>query len=308
MRIVLFAHENSGVKALQELKRNERDIVRTYTHPPNMDTHEKIWYESVTKECKKYNVPVVEKISLTEQDEKEIQHLAPDIILSIGWRRLIPKTIFQIPRFGSVNIHGGLLPKYRGFSPINWAIINGETEIGITAHYIVEDVDAGDIILQRKLSVNVDETAYDVYKKILSQVPDVVTNTLSLIEKHRVKPKKQNHTKGFICTRRFPDDGKIDWSQDRTKVYNLVRALSDPFPNAYCFYNEKKIYIKKAKLTNEDFRGMQGRICSIRDDGVIVTCGNDHTKNQSVLITEIAIEDKIFKPRDYFKKLWLQLT
>lgn len=308
MKIILFAHENSGIKTIQELRRSKHTIVNVYTHPLHMDKHEKVWYESVRKECEKYSIPVVERTTLTDQDVDEIRRVMPDVILSIGWRRLIPKSIFQIPKYHAVNIHGGLLPKYRGFAPINWAIINGETEVGITSHYIDEEIDTGDIILQRKISISFEDTAYDVYKKILSLVPNVVKETLSLIESQKVKPIIQKNIKeGFICTRRFPVDGKIDWSQDRIKVYNLIRALSDPYPNAYCFYNEEKIYIKKAKLSDDDFRGMAGRINAIRDDGIIVTCGTEYHKNQAILITEIATEEKTYRPKDYFKKLWVNL-
>jgi methionyl-tRNA formyltransferase len=117
----------------------------------------------------------------------------------------------------------------------------------------------------------------------------------------------QNKNSGFIVTKRFPLDGKINWKKDRKNIHNQIRALSDPYPNAFCTYNNKKILIKESKICKEDYRGMPGRICSIASSGVVVTCGEDSSKNQSLLITKIEINKKIFQANEYFTKLWCDL-
>ena len=135
----------------------------------------------------------------------------------------------------------------------------------------------------------------------------MITESLSLIESGSVKPRTQKNIKGFICSKRFPADGKISWLCDRFKIYNLIRALSDPYPNAFCFFRDKKIYIKKAMLSKDDYRGFPGRICAKKDDGIIVTCGTNHQENQGLLITEIEIDGHAYKSNEYFQKLWESL-
>ena len=271
-----------------------------------MDKHEDVWYESVAKTCSKYKIPFAEKTTVTEEDMKIFNDLSPDLMLSVGWRRIIPKYIFEIPKLGTINMHEGLIPQYRGFAPINWSIINGEKEIGITLHYLDETADTGDILLQKKIPIKIEDTASDVYNKLLELVPEVISEILTLIESNKIKSIPQKNLKGFFCSRRFPEDGKIDWFENRISVYNKIRALSDPYPNAFCYTDNQKIFVKKAQLINEDFRGPGGRVCAIRKDGIIVTCGNNHKENQAILITEISTEEKSLEPNEFFK-LWTQL-
>lgn len=303
MKLVIFAHQNWGVECIKELI-HKHEILYVFTHPLDMDRHEKVWYSSVKEECISLNIPVEEKINASDIDTTKIKQLNPDLILSLGWRRLLPNSIFEIPKHGTINLHDSLIPNYRGFAPINWAIINGEKEVGITTHYIDEGIDTGKIILQKKIIVNLDDTAYDVYKNLLAFSPKLILDTLEMIEQGNISLSIENNTKGFFCSRRFPDDGKINWKDDRINVYNLIRALCDPYPNAFCFYKGNKVLIKKSKLINDDFRGMPGKICSITDTGIIVTCGNDHTKNQAILITVIQSNGKLYKANEFIFKLW----
>lgn len=306
MKIILFAFTNWGIKGLQTLIQKNHEILCVYTHPMNMDKNEKIWFGSVKEECEKNNIPVKEKTKLEENDERFIKKLNPDIIFSLNWRRLLPKSIYEIPKNGTINIHAGYLPKYRGFAPINWAIINGEKEIAVTAHYIDETADTGDIVTQKKIDVRLEDSATDVYNYALNILPKVIVETISNIESG-IKPKSQKNVKGFLCVKRFPEDGRINWILDRFQVYNLIRALSDPFPNAFCFFDGTKILVRKAKLMDDDYRGPPGGVYNISEEGIVVTCGNNHKENQAILITEIAVNNKTMNPKDYFKKLWAKL-
>ena len=308
MKIVLFGHQNWGVKAVNVFSELGMDIAKVFTHPLDMDEHEKVWYESVKEICDKKGIPVEERTKLTNDDVKEITSIKPDIIFSAGWRRLLPKSIFQIPKLGTLNLHDSLIPKYRGFAPINWAIINGEKEVGLTIHYIDEGIDTGDIILQEKIDVEISDTAYDAYLKLLEISESMLKKVINMIQSGEIKIISQDSNSGFFCSRRFPADGRIDWKKDRIQVYNLIRALSEPYPNAFFFFEDKQIFVKEAKLVSNDFRGPPGRICSIDDEGIIVTCGIDHTKNQALLITRIATEEKTYSPHEYFNKLWAELS
>jgi len=308
MKIVLFAHQNWGVEIIKELSHSKHEIQFVFTHPLDMDKHETVWYNSVKNECDKLSIKVVEKNSVNDDDSETIKKLNPDLILSIGWRRLLPKSIFKIPKFGTVNLHDSLIPFYRGFAPINWAIINGENETGITTHFIDEGIDTGNIILQKKIMIDFKDNAFEVYQKLLKLSPQLIIETLQLIEHGKIKPNKQKNSEdGFFCSRRFPNDGKINWHLDRISVYNLIRALCDPYPNAFFNYNDKKIFIKKAELSKEDFRGPPGRITAISDGGITVTCGTNHKENQGLVITEISVQDSILHPKNFFNKLWENL-
>ena len=308
MKLVLFAHQNWGIKAIDTFSKMDIEIAKVFTHPLDMDKHEKVWYDSVKEKCDSLKIPVTEKTSITNSDINEIKSINPDLIFSVGWRRLLPESIFQIPKFGIFNLHDSLIPKYRGFAPINWAIINGENETGLTIHYIDKGIDTGDILLQKKIDIKLQDTAFDIYKKLLDISSDMMHEIIIQIENNKLNPQSQsNMQKGFFCCRRFPRDGKINWNEDRSKTYNLIRASSDPYPNAFFFFEDKKYYVKKAVLLHDDFRGPAGRICSITKDGIIVTCGSDSTKNQAILISEISHNDKIFNPSDIFDKLWEEL-
>ena len=306
MRIVLFAHTNLGVACIRKLINTNNEILLVFTHPSNADKNEKVWYESVRDECMNKNILVQERTKLTEEDYKKIKDLNPDIIFSINWRRIIPSNIIKIPKCGSLNIHAGLLPKYSGFSPINWAIINDEKEIGITVHYMDETVDTGDIVLQRKIQVGITDDIKIIFEKVLEIYPNMILDAINFVEAGK-NPIKQDKMKRFWVSRRMPKDGRIDWSQNRKQIYNLIRALVDPFPNAFCYYKKQKIYIKKATLFEEDFRGMPGRISSITEKGVVVTCGTNHNESQAILIIEIATEEKTIKANKFFNTLWEDL-
>lgn len=304
MDIVLLTHQNWGIEAINAILKTNHKIVRVYTHSSGMDKHEKSWHKSVKNHCEELKIPVFERKNLSEEDIPELEKISPDILFSIHWRRLLSKSLIDIPKIGCINIHPALLPKYRGHSPINWTIINGEKETGITIHFIDENADTGDIILQKKINIESTDTAYDLYKKTISLYPTMISEVLDLIESKNYKVINQKEIKGFFCSKRYPDDGKIDWSQDRESIYNMIRGLSDPYPNAFFIFEEKKIFVKSAKLVEDDYRGPPGRICARRTNGIIVSCGTNFSENQSLLISEIEVEGQIYKANEYFTKLW----
>jgi len=306
MKIIPFAFTNWGLKGVETLISKNHEVPFVFTHPLTMDKNENVWFDSINELCNKNGIPIKETISLNNDDKKLIKELNPDLIISLNWRRLLPSSIYRLPPKGTINIHAGYLPKYRGFAPINWAIINGETEIAVTSHYIDETVDTGDIVFQKKIDVSLNETAYDVYEKALLSLPEVVNKSVLQIESGTVKPISQKNLKGFLCVKRFPEDGQINWKLNRIQIYNLIRALSDPFPNAFFYNNNEKIFIKKAELIEDDIRGPPGRVYRT-EDGIIVTCGYNHKENQALLITEISVKEKTMNPKEYFTKLWHKL-
>lgn len=308
MKVVLFAHQNWGLKAIDAFTQSNIEIVKVFTHPLDMDMHENVWYDAISPYCEQKNIVVSERTKLTDEDVAEIQSLQPDLIFSAGWRRLLPDSLFSIPKHGVLNLHDGKIPEYRGFAPINWAVINGEDKLGITIHYIDEGIDTGDIILQKEIPLSLHETAFDGYNKLLELSTTMIVDVIKMIKENKVVRTSQNILKpGFFCSRRFPHDGKINWNSNPIQIYNLIRALCDPYPNAFFIFENKKYYVKEAKLEQDDYRGTPGRISAIKENGIVVTCGNDHKSNQSILLTKISDGEQVYDANKLFSKLWVDL-
>jgi methionyl-tRNA formyltransferase len=161
---------------------------------------------------------------------------------------MIPKEMLNIPKYGAINMHGSLLPKYRGRCPINWVIINGETETGVTLHYMIEKPDAGDIIAQKRCRIDLEDTAFTLLSKIERAAAELLKETLPLIKESKNKRVKQDLSKGSYFGGRKPEDGRIDWNKKTVEIYNLIRAVTHPYPGAYAFYKGSKVFVWKASI------------------------------------------------------------
>ncbi|KKL85181.1 hypothetical protein LCGC14_1957280, partial [marine sediment metagenome] len=197
-------------------------------------------------------------LDIVKKVEEHVYNIKPDIIFVAGWRYKIPKEQYSIPSKGCIVFHDSLLPKYRGFAPMNWAIINGEKQIGATMFYIADEIDSGDVITQRSVDVELLDTAESLEKAIAKFYTDMLEGILLVIESGQVNRRPQDHSKATYTCKRTPEDGLIDWRQSSMQIYNLIRGLSYPYPNAFTYLNGKKIYIGKAKL-NES-KNYVGRI------------------------------------------------
>jgi len=317
MKVIVLANQDWGITAIEIFRKLDIEILKVFTHPVTMDPNDTVWYNSVKKKCEEYKISVSERTTLQNEDIERIEEMKPDVLFSINWRRLISKKLINIPKHGCINIHPSLLPKYRGISPLNWAVLNGEKETGVTVHYIDESADTGDIIIQKKIPILFEDTTADIYQKALNIYPELLTETIEMIRNGCVKPINQKTLEaGFFVSKRFPNDGKIFWNFDRLKIYNLIRGLCDPYPNAFFIYNGETFHVKEAKLSEIDFRGPPGRVCAINDKEMVVTCGTDHSRNQGLTITKIVLAPQhtfSFLPeneiniKEKFTKLWINL-
>lgn len=242
--------------------------------------------------AKSNNIPCTKKKKLKDEDYDMIKKLSLDFIIVCGWRTLIKPEINQYIKIGLIAAHDSLLPKYRGFAPLNWAIINGEEKTGVTL-FIINDgeVDSGDIILQKEVAIGKEENIVDVYNKIISATIDsyieiinkyIVSGTLSTI--------KQNEQDATYTCKRVPKDGYIDWNKTSGEVYNLIRALVYPYSGAFFFYNGNKYEVRDASIGPQNHKifsgNIPGRVISILEDGVEVLC-----KKGTILIKEIYNEE-----------------
>ena len=173
---------------------------------------------------------------------------------------MIRAEVLAIPHRGALNLHGSYLPKYRGRVPVNWAVINGETETGATLHYMVEKPDAGDIVEQQKVPIAFTDTAFDVFGKVTEAAVAVIARAWPLLRDGTAQRVAMDLTAGSYFGGRKPADGRIDWSKEAVQIYNLVRGVTHPYPGAFCFLNGRKITIWSAKPS--EGQAQPGRILS----------------------------------------------
>ena len=243
-RIVLFAYSEVGCVCFEQLLKDGANVVLVFTHED--DPNEEIWFRSVKKIAEDNDIPVRTASKIGETEFDELRKADPELIFSFYYRAMIPKEVLELPRLGAYNIHGALLPKYRGRACVNWAVLNGETETGATLHVMTEFADRGDIIAQKSVPILFEDTAYDVFLKVAEASRDILVSSLSALESGTAKRTLQDETKATKFGRRRPEDGKIDWEKSALDIYNLVRAVTHPFPGAFTHWDGKKIYIWKA--------------------------------------------------------------
>ncbi len=241
----------------------------------------------VKKSAEVSGLSILQPVSLKDPEFiEEIKELSPDLIVVVAFR-ILPKNIFKIPKFGSINLHASLLPKYRGAAPINWAVINGERETGVTTFFLQEKVDTGSIIMQKSIDIGIEDNAGTVHDKLMRVGAQAVFDTVDLIENTNGMPPviKQNNGEATPAPKIFKEDCRIDFDRSVDKVYDFIRGLS-PYPGAFTVYNGKLIKIFAAIKSHWDSLKGPGRFF-IKEGKLYVS-----TLNEFLEITELQIEGK----------------
>ena len=232
MHAVVFAYHDVGVNCLKALLNAgiQVDLIVTHEDDPN----ENVWFGSVAKLCQEKNIPyIMPSASDLPGLIPKLETLAPDYIFSFYYRHMIPAQILACAKIAALNMHGSLLPKFRGRAPVNWAILHGETETGATLHVMEVKPDAGDIVGQASVSIGPDETATEVFGKVSDAALEVMRNVLPELVQGRVPRKSNDLQNGSYFGGRKPADGQIHWNQTARQVHNLVRAVAPPYPGAF---------------------------------------------------------------------------
>ncbi len=254
-RCVLFAYHEMGYACLQELIAMGAPIAALFTH---LDTPgEEIWWRSCAELAQANAVPVCTAERLDARWIAKIASMRPAVIYSFYYRNLLPEAILALAPLGAFNLHGSLLPKYRGRAPVNWMLVNGEREGGVTLHHMVVRADAGDIVAQRAVEITDDDDALTLYRKIVPAGAALVHEYHPLIVAGRAPRRPQDLEAGSYFGRRRSKDGRIDWNWPARRIFNLVRAVTHPYPGAFCFVDGRKLYVWRARMGRE--RGIRGR-------------------------------------------------
>lgn len=246
MKAVVFAYHNVGVRCLKVLLARGVEVALVVSHEDN--PAETIWFESVAALCREHGIPCVTPADPTPALFAQIQGLQPDLIFSFYYRHMLPVALLALARHGAYNMHGSLLPKYRGRVPVNWAVLHGETETGATLHEMAAKPDAGAIIAQTAAPILPDDTAYEVFGKLTVAAEQTLWNALPAILAGQAPQLPNDLSQGSYYGGRKPEDGRIDWSQAAQAVYNLHRAVAPPYPGAFTVLAGKTYVIGTARL------------------------------------------------------------
>tara|TARA_B110001452_G_scaffold91616_1_gene75476 strand:+ start:6086 stop:7030 length:945 start_codon:yes stop_codon:yes gene_type:complete len=251
------------------------------------DSHEILKYsEKLTKICKKHELKYFIRKKLRDEDYSMIGNSVWDFGIVCGWRTIINPEINEYFKIGLFAAHDSLLPKYRGFAPINWCIINGEKETGVTLFKIVDgDEDSGPIVEQEKVKILESDYAIDVYDKIISATSKSILNFIENYKNGELNFKEQNEENTSYCCARSPEDGKINFNQSSKRVYNFIRALAPPYPGAFLIHENQKYTVTKVRIGKRNHYKYDGkiigRVISISKSGIEVLC-----ENGTILIKE----------------------
>jgi methionyl-tRNA formyltransferase len=231
-RIVFFGYSEVGFECLSLLIERGDNVVALITHEDNPD--EKIWFKTPASAAKAKGIPVFtpENINTPEWIER-VASLQPELILSVYYRRLISTKILGLARLGAFNIHGSLLPKYRGRAPINWAVLHGESRIGMTLHRMVRRADAGAIVDQEGVDLGPRDTAEQAFRKSLPCARRVLSRQIDALLAGTAQEFPQDDAQATYFSGRTPEDGRIRWTQTSRQIFNLIRAVTDPYPGAF---------------------------------------------------------------------------
>lgn len=272
MKSVVLAYHNIGCVGIEALLRNGFQIAAVFTHKD--DPRENAWFDSVAELAASRGIPVFAPEDINHPLwVKRIKEYAPDIIFSFYYRNMIKQPILDTPPAGCLNLHGSLLPKYRGRCPINWVLVNGEKETGVTLHYMTPKPDDGDIVHQKKIVITNDDTARSLHEKAARAASVMLDEVLPQLKDGAAPREPQDHSKATYYGGRGPADGQIDWTAKAEQVRNLVRAVTRPYPGAFSHIaNEKCVFWAVSKVPYGRKELDPGTIVST--DPLVITCGS----------------------------------
>ncbi|MEI7072148.1 bifunctional UDP-4-amino-4-deoxy-L-arabinose formyltransferase/UDP-glucuronic acid oxidase ArnA [Pectobacterium versatile] len=272
MKAIVFAYHDIGCVGLEALKLAGYEIQAVFTHSDTPG--ENHFYASVAKAAAEMDVPVFAPEDINHPLwVNRIRELAPDVIFSFYYRTLLSDDILQLPAFGAFNLHGSLLPRYRGRAPVNWVLVNGETQTGVTLHKMVSRADAGDIVAQSVVAIDDDDTALTLHGKCRTAAAALLAQQLPLIRSREITLTPQDESRASYFGRRTAADGLIDWHKSAREINNLIRAVTEPYPGAFTFLGERNVTIWRARVVKDKIGGEPGAILSTSP--LVVSCGED---------------------------------
>ena len=281
LRTVFMGTPDFALQTLQGLIDAGCKMVGVYTQPDRPKGRGKQLAAPPVKElAQKYDIPVYQPLKLRQPDAvAELEALAPDLIVVVAYGQILPKSVLEIPAHGCINVHASLLPKYRGAAPINKAIIDGETETGITTMYMDVGLDTGDMLVKKTLAIGPEETAGELHDRLASLGRETMEETLRRLCAGTLQREVQDDEQSTYASMMRKEDGRIDWNLSAQEIHNHVRGL-DPWPGAYTTLNGE--LLKLAETSPEAAEGLPGSVIAADKNGVCVACGSGSLRIQQL--------------------------
>lgn len=288
MRVVYMGTPDFAVKPLEALINNNYEVVGVFTQPDKPVGRKAILTPPPVKVvAENNNIPVFQPNSLKNGAGVEIlEELKPDVVIVVAYGKILPKDFLEFAKHGCINIHGSILPEYRGAAPIQWSVLDGKEFAGVTSMQMNEGLDTGDILLVEKTKIEENETSGDLYERLTVLGADVLLKTLEAIKTNSLNPQKQDDGKSSYAKMLNKSLSKIDWNLKASEVHNKIRGL-DPWPVALTTFDGKNLKLFRSRLLSENYNKQAGSVIKSKD-GIIVVCGD----KKAVLITEVQLEGK----------------
>lgn len=288
MNIVFFGSDHFAAVHLEALIHSKHKVVACVTQPDRPKGRGMHVLISPVKECAQKNaLAVIQPVTLKgESVIKQISEFPADLYVVIAYGRFLPEILLNIPAHGAINVHASLLPKYRGAAPINWAIINGDKETGISIIRINQDMDAGDVVSEIKIAIDKYETAVTLREKMMKVGPGLLLNALDALADGRCPFRRQDHQKATFAPKLTKELGHVNWTKGAKQIFNCVRGLL-PWPSAYTFYNGKLLKILEADVIDRNASAIPpGTVIAVDKEGIAVATGH-----KSLLLKKVHLQD-----------------
>ena len=282
-----------SMPSLEKLIKSSHEVISVVCQPDKPKGRSKTPVAPPIKVvAEKYSIPVLQPHKIkTEDFFNEVKSINPDLIAVVAYGKILPKNILDFPKFGCINVHASILPKYRGAAPINWAIVRGEVKTGVTTMLMDEGMDTGDVLLIEEVEIEDNETSIELTKKLSFLGADLLLKTINLIEENKVTPIRQNDDEATYAPLMKKEDGKVDWNKSAEDINKLIRGMQ-PWPNAYTTLDGKSLKIFRAKVVEGS--GKPGEIVSADKTNLKVATGNNLLDIQELQIEgskRMSIED-----------------
>lgn len=274
MKIIFMGTPEFAVPCLQKIIDEGHEVLAVVTQPDKPKGRgKKLSMPPVKELALKHDIDVYQPIKAREESfVNKLKEINPDLIVVVAFGQILPKSILDIPKFGCVNVHASLLPKYRGAAPLNWVIINGEEKTGVTTMYMDVGLDTGDMILKSEIPLDDEITAGELHDKMMIDGADVLKETIELIAQGKAPREKQNDDETCYSPIMDKSLGNINWSKPAKDIHNLIRGVN-PWPSAYTTYGDQTMKIWKTKVLNKNSDKVPGTILKVDKDGLEVSTG-----------------------------------
>lgn len=287
MRIAYFGHRMIALKALEALTSAGKEVVGVVAHPETFEPADPEWTASVRSLAAETGVELQVPEKLDAAFLSTFRGWRVNLLVVVGFLAILRRPLLEIPTLGSINIHAGLLPRYRGRAPLSWAIMNGEREAGLTIHYIDQGVDSGPVIAQRTYPIGETETAGQLYGRIQADIPEFLLEVVERFESGPVEGTPQDGQRAMCFPAISPEHARIDWSRPARRIHDQVRALTSPYPGAWTEFRGQKLTVWKARVLDLDLPdSFPGTVVNrLPGTGVVVSTGAGY-----LLVEEAQIE------------------